>query len=202
MERAMKTGHALAYTAAALVLFAIIAGCEKKSEHAEPAQSTETTDLGIDPIQSAIEEASIQQAKAVQPTDALLEKAQKMAKSALEEMLRKQAFLEDAYQRGEYETLAQYTFNAAGTGTPGVELWSGEEFNAYLRCDTAFRDLNLYASAMKSELSESNATARSILRKEKEDYLKSKAECEQFLALKPKEAWKEQDALYAKMRSE
>ena len=100
-------------------------------------------------------------------------------------------FIEDAFELKEYNTLSKYVstdwieyteqphrFYPKAQVTYGSKYFpEGKSVAPYTACDTAFRDLYIYASAMQHLILEDTATFRKILRQEQEDYLKSKSRC-------------------------
>ena len=100
-------------------------------------------------------------------------------------------FLEDAFELKEYNTLSKYVSNDWPEYTerphrfyPKAQVTysskyfpEGKSVAPYTACDTAFRDLYLYASAMEKLLRDDTATNRQTYRTRKENYLKSKARC-------------------------
>ena len=53
----------------------------------------------------------------------------------------------------------------------------------YFVCDTAFRDLNIYAGAMERVVNQDSAINRKILRQEQADFLKSKELCSKRVSM-------------------
>lgn len=100
-------------------------------------------------------------------------------------------FLKDAFELKEYNTLSKYVSSDWIEYTdqphryyPKAQVSYGSKYfpesdtvSPYTACDTAFRDLYLYANAMQDLIREDTATLRKILRQEENDYYKSKARC-------------------------
>ena len=58
----------------------------------------------------------------------------------------------------------------------------------YTKCDTAIRNLYIYVGAMKMELMKHTKSLKAITNQEEQDYLKSKAKCENLVVLSYDEA--------------
>lgn len=100
-------------------------------------------------------------------------------------------FLKDAFELKEYNTLSKYVLTDWPEYTdrphsyyPKAQVTYGSKYfpesdavSPYTSCDTAFRDLYIYASAMQHLIREDTATFRKILRQEQKDYSKSKSRC-------------------------
>lgn len=115
----------------------------------------------------------------------------------LDPMLKQETAVEAAYARGDIAGL-EAAASSLMLGAPDAGNWKGNQFDPYLRCDTAWRDLGLYASAMRHELDESKPTTRKILEQERADFARTKKACQEFLAMKPAEAWEKEEASFAK----
>lgn len=102
-------------------------------------------------------------------------------------------FLKDAFELKEYNTLSKYVstdwleytdqphryYPKAQVNYGSKYFPEGDAVSPYTACDTAFRDLYLYASAMQNLVHDDTAILRKILRQEENDYLKSKARCKE-----------------------
>jgi hypothetical protein len=69
-----------------------------------------------------------------------------------------------------------------------------DEYGPYLKCDTAYIDLGLMASAMAQQISRGGAGLDRILQQEQADYERSRSVCKQRLAMTPKAAWADYQA--------
>ena len=115
--------------------------------------------------------------------------------------------LKDAFELREYNTLSKYVSSDWIAYTdqphryyPKAQVTFGSKYfpesdtvSPYTSCDTAFRDLFIYANAMQNVVREDTATLRKILRQEKEDYDKSKARCKKRVDMTYQEAWEAEE---------
>jgi hypothetical protein len=124
------------------------------------------------------------------PAESRLAEARAQVEEWHKGTLKQQKFLEDAFRNNEIQTLERESLSMLGTQLPGGDRWQLDEFAPYLKCDTAWNDLGLYASAMHNALRDPKAVTRKILAQEKEDYERSLAYCEKRLKMAPAEAWK------------
>ncbi|AYO54933.1 hypothetical protein [Acinetobacter wuhouensis] len=126
------------------------------------------------------------------------------AKIFAENLLKKinddEKFIEDAFELKEQNTLEKYFYDIQSYKFPNQDdssksFWvDADALAPYVKCSTALDDLQLYASALKNQLREDTATTRKIVRQEKEDYQKSKAQCEARVKLSYDQALAEDDA--------
>lgn len=115
------------------------------------------------------------------------------AKKFITELFKKinddEKFVLDAYELKEQATLEKYFYDVQAYMQPNSEDFSdsywidSEALAPYTKCDTALRDLQLYANALSNQLKDDTATMRKIVRQEEEDYKKSKSQCEERLNL-------------------
>lgn len=178
---------------AAILLALALTSCSNQ----EPAPETATASESAAAVESAIPvvEASEPVAASEPPADAKIAEARTTVEKWHADTKKHQAFLEDAYQSGEVDTLERESLAMAGKpGLPGGDVWKTDEYAPYLKCDTAWNDLGLYASAMYHALRDPKAVTRKILAQEKEDYERSLAYCEKRLKMAPAEAWKDYEA--------
>lgn len=176
-----------------VIIFALIlTSCSNQ----EPAPSAITSESAA-AVESALPvvEASEPIATSDSPADEKIAEARAAVEKWHAETRRQQVFLEDAFQSGEVGTLQRESLAMAGKpGLPGGDVWKTDEYAAYLKCDTAWNDLGIYANAMYIALHDPKADTRKILAKEKEDYERSLAYCEKRLKMAPAEAWKDYEA--------
>ena len=106
-------------------------------------------------------------------------------------------FLEDAFELKEEQTLDHYVVNdwfefanrphrfspRALAQYGNVYFPDGDVMKPYFVCDTAFRDLNIYAGAMERAVNQDSAINRKILRQEQADFLKSKELCSKRISM-------------------
>ncbi|AZN69312.1 hypothetical protein DX910_14690 [Acinetobacter haemolyticus] len=163
-------------------LFAVLVGCSNQSnqsidvEHPEATVSDTNLSTNSDDITS--------------------EEAQTFATKLYQKIEGDQQFLEDAFELKEYQTLSKYVLSdfSEYISTPHIYApraigYINKYFpdsnliDPYNICDTAFRDLSLYAGAMMNLTREDTAVLRQILKQEKDDFLKSKAKCEHRINL-------------------
>lgn len=117
--------------------------------------------------------------------------AYEFSQELFKKMEEDEKFLKDAFELKEYNTLSKYVLTDWLEYTdrphryyPKAQVTYGSKYfpesdavSPYTSCDTAFRDLYLYASAMEKLLRDDTATNRQTYRTRKENYLKSKARC-------------------------
>lgn len=175
-------------TKTALIAVAmILAACgAKQEEHA-----------GADAGASAPEE-EFHAPPTVAPSAKALEGARDRVKAlTLDGMLKQEKDVERGYSKGDVQGLTAASERLM-QGAPDAPNWKGSEFDPYLTCDTAWRDLGLYASAMAKDLKYGGESMRKILGQEREDYHRTKKQCQDFLAMSAEEAWKAEEAKFAK----
>lgn len=163
---------------------------------------SEQVENKVEPIKSDAEniasEPSISSPVTVKSaSDITQEEAEEFAKELQKKIHEDEQFLLDAFELKEYETLSNYVItdwhnyaNKLHKYAPRAVAEYGQVYfpnsdliNPYNVCDTAFRDLNLYAGAMMNIAREDTAIDRKILRQEKEDYEKSKAKCDHRVSI-------------------
>lgn len=137
-------------------------------------------------------------AETMQPDQRLLESARSRVRDmTFSVMLTQERELEDAYSKGSADELSSKS-NLLMQGAPDAAQWKGSEFDPYLKCDTAWRDLGLYASAMAKDLKYGGDTHRKILDQERADYIRTKKSCQDFLDMSVEAAWKADEARFSK----
>ena len=106
-------------------------------------------------------------------------------------------FVKDAFELKEEQTLDHYVVNdwfefankphrfspKALAQYGNVYFPDGDVMKPYFVCDTAFRDLNIYAGAMERVVNQDSAINRKILRQEQADFLKSKELCSKRVSM-------------------
>jgi len=112
---------------------------------------------------------------AVEATD--VETVRKRVLDFIAEMDRQETFISDAYQNGELAIVEKTAKDMLSSPTPGGDMWMQKAFDPYLACDTAWRDLAIYASALNREMARPSATTSKIVADEKSDFLKNKERC-------------------------
>lgn len=178
---------------ATILLTLILTSCSNQ----EPTTDSSAASGSAAAVESAIPvvEASTPISTSEPPAEDKIAEARTAVEKWHADTRRQQVFLEDAFQSGEVDTLQRESLAMAGkTGLPGGDVWKTDEYAPYLKCDTAWNDLGLYANAMYIALHSPKADTRKILAKEKEDYERSLAYCEKRLKMAPAEAWKDYEA--------
>lgn len=175
-------------TKAALIAVAfMLAACAPKSEEHAGAEAG-----------ASAPEEEFKAAPTVAPSAKALEEARARVKAiTLSAMLKQEEAIEGAYGRQDLQALTAAS-ETLMQGAPDAQHWKGSEFDPYLTCDTAWRDLGLYASAMAKDLKYGGEPLRKILGQEKADYHRTKKVCQDFLAMSGEEAWKAEEAKFAK----
>lgn len=163
-----------------IVSMLALTGCSKK---------VDSDQLNDSPQASS--ETKVQQEELVDP--ALKKLTPDEAKSFATKLLKKidddEKYVLDAYELKEQPTLEKYFYDVQAYMQPIPDdftksYWTDSDALApYTKCDTALRDLQLYASALSQQLKDDTATTRKIVRQEEEDYRKSKAKCEERVHL-------------------
>lgn len=178
----------------AVIVFALfLTSCSNQ----EPTSNSTVASDSVATVESPsnIVEASEPATPYQPPTVEKISEARAMVEKWHANTKKHQVFLEDAYRSGEVDTLQRESLSMAGTpGLPGGEVWKTDEYAPYLKCDTAWNDLGLYANAMYHALHDPKAVTRKILAQEKEDYERSRAYCEKRLNMAPADAWKDYEA--------
>lgn len=158
--------------------------------------------------QSKIPESTQQE---VNPESEMSEdQAKEFAINLLSKINEDEKFIKDAYELKEQATLEKYVITDWNkyVQTPFSEIEAKEGFGhlyfpksevaaPYIPCDTAFTDLQLYASTMSQHLRDDTATMRKIVRQEEQDYLKSKAQCEARINMTYKQAYEAYEKEYS-----
>lgn len=97
--------------------------------------------------------------------------------------------IQKAYEEEDIVALAQYEqdlFNDmyANTSQPTKSYWIDDDtLNPYLKCDSALGDLYLYTGVLNMQLNNDTDSLRNIVKQEEQDYLRSKAKCEERVAM-------------------
>lgn len=178
---------------AAILLALVLTSCSNQESMSEAAAASAS--LAAVESSSPVVEASEPIATSEPPADAKIAEARTAVEKWHADTKRQQVFLEDAYHSGEVATLQRESLSMASKpGLPGGDVWQTYEYAPYLKCDTAWNDLGIYANAMYIALHDPKADTRKILAKEKEDYERSLAYCEKRLKMAPAEAWKDYEA--------
>ncbi|RSN77891.1 hypothetical protein [Acinetobacter haemolyticus] len=169
-------------------LIAVLVGCSN--------QNNQSIDAEHGDIEQSVSEVDLSSNEDITP-----EEAQAFATNLYQKIESDQQFLEDAFELKEYQTLSRYVLSdfSEYISTPHIYapraigymnkyFPDSDVLNPYNVCDTAFRDLSLYAGAMMHLAREDTAELRKILSQEKDDFLKSKAKCEHRINLTYKQA--------------
>ncbi|ENX48774.1 MULTISPECIES: hypothetical protein [Acinetobacter] len=183
---------------AAVICMIGLVGCSKEEE---PKTETTATNATEQAEPKPVEQESSQSGEDFTP-----EQAQAFAKNLLHKIEEDEKFLNDAFELKEYDTLSKYVLNDwpnyinqpfsadNAKNSYGRPYFPASDIaDPYAVCDTAFSDLNLYAGAMMNLVREDSATLRKIFRKEKEDFLKSKAQCVERVNMTYDEAYEAEE---------
>lgn len=128
--------------------------------------------------------------------------ATEFAKELFKKIEEDEKFLLDAFELKEEQTLFRYVatdwhtyankphkfYPKAQPKFGNVYFPEGDIMKPYFVCDTAYRDLNIYASAMEHVADQDTAINRKILRQEKDDFINSKELCAKRITLKYEQA--------------
>lgn len=175
-----------------VILTLALAACGQTAPETEQQNTASMSESSAASASMETPEASEAAAPIVTPDVPSLTAAKEAVMRWKAEMIREENFLVDAYKSGEVATLEKSSLDLLSrTGIPGGELWSNDSYAPFLKCESAWGDLGVYASAMHHDLQESRAISRKIVAKEKADYEASKALCEGQLKLSPEQAWNE-----------
>lgn len=160
-----------------------LAACSKSESSKLETTSPQTSEQRE--LKSVIQSSSQPNQEDITP-----DQAHEFAKNLLYKIEEDEKFLNDAFELGEYSTLSKYVMtdwpNYINKPYSEVEAKqpmgrpyfpASDVASPYAKCDTAFGDLFIYATAMENLVRDDTATLRKIYRKEKEDFLKSKAQC-------------------------
>lgn len=176
---------------ASIALTLTLAACNQSTDTAQAQQAPSSPESGeVEIIPAAAPEPA--------PTKEALEEArQRVAMLTLDPMLKQEKALQAAYKRGDSEALAAAA-DSLMQGAPDAGNWKTPAFDPYLKCDTAWRDLGLLASAMRHELEQGTMTTVKITSQELADFLRTKKSCMDFLAMPGLKAWEAEEARFAK----
>lgn len=180
----MKVKHVL--LSAGLVSAILASACSPKQQPAS------------DPGSEASGELVASAAEAPRPDIKLLEEARDRVRDiTFASMLTQEKQIESAYSQGNADDLSTRS-ELLMQGAPDARNWKGNEFDPYLKCDTAWRDLGLYASALAKDLKYGGDTHRKILEQERADYNRTKRACQEYLGMSGEAAWKAEEARFSK----
>jgi len=179
------------YILASIALSLVVVACGKSSDATQAQQAPSSPEGGdVEIIPAA--------APLPAPTKQALEDARKrVALLTLDAMLKQEKAIEGAYKRGDSQALAAAA-DSLMQGAPDAGNWKTPAFDPYLKCDTAWRDLGLLASAMRHELDAATDTTRKITGQERADFQRTKKSCIDFLAMPALKAWETEEARFAK----
>ena len=151
----------------------------------------------------------IKEDTSVTPTNEILSsedltetEATEFAKELFKKIEDDEKFLLDAFELREEQTIFRYVatdwhnyankphkfYPKAQQEFGNVYFPEGDIMKPYFVCDTAYRDLNIYAGAMEQVVDQDTAINRKILRQEKDDFVNSKTLCAKRIALKYEQA--------------
>jgi hypothetical protein len=122
-------------------------------------------------------------------TEVSSDDAKQFAVQLLKKINDDEKFVLEAYELKEQPVLEKYFYDIQAYMQPIPDdftksYWpDSDSLSPYTKCDTALRDLQLYASALSHQLKEDTASMRKIVRQEEEDYRNSKAKCEERVNL-------------------
>lgn len=96
--------------------------------------------------------------------------------------------IQKAYEEEDIVALAQYEQDLFDdmydTSQPTKSYWIDDDaLNPYLKCDSALGDLYLYTGALNMQLNNDTDSLQNIVKQEEQDYLRSKAKCEERVAM-------------------
>lgn len=170
----------------------LLSGC---AEHKEKSQITDDTNVSAVTENPQTQLTTVTEVIKLTPIE-----AKAFAENLLKKINDDEKFINDAYALKEQNTLEKYFYDNQSYKFPDPEnyqnsYWKDPEALApYTKCSTALDDLQLYANALKNKLREDTATMRKIARQEKEDYEKSKAQCERRAKLTYEQALTEDNS--------
>ncbi|WP_336033363.1 hypothetical protein [Acinetobacter bereziniae] len=146
----------------------ILIGCSKE----------EQPNKDIEPTVSVQQQNSL-----VTNKELTTEEAQQFSKNLLKKINDDEKKILDAFKLKEVAKLESYFYEIQAYIQPdpndiSKSYWiESDLLDPYLKCDTAIRDLQLYALALKNQLREDSLVMKKISHQELEDYQKSKASC-------------------------
>lgn len=162
-----------------------LAGCNKEPVSQLENGSFEATSSSV----ALKEDSNISKTEELSPVE-----AKSFATLLLKKINDDEKFVLDAYELKEQPTLEKYFYDLQAYMQPVPDdftksYWPDSDLlSPYTKCDTALRDLQLYANALSHQLRDDTASTRKIVRQEEEDYRKSKAKCEERVNLTYEEA--------------
>ncbi|ORF03604.1 hypothetical protein BGI05_05170 [Snodgrassella alvi] len=184
-----------------LLLAISLAGC---------GESDGTSVKDASPVSVAISEAVSSQTENVDVSEIAEPLKPEEAKSFATKLLKKinddELYIKDAYKLGEYKIIDQYVlvdlpnymmnpYSEAEVNSIGTKYFpESDVMNPYASCDTALRDLSIYAGALSRQLKSDTAITRKIVREEKEDFEKSRAKCKKRVNMNYEDALKAYNA--------
>lgn len=190
------------------IIATIIAACLSiKSDQNKEQSQTSLNIVQEQPITIDNKDASIASASETISEGLTETEAYEFAQELFKKIDADEKLLKDAFELREYNTLSKYVSSDWIAYTdqphryyPKAQVTFGSKYfpesdtvSPYTSCDTAFRDLFIYANAMQNVVREDTATLRKILRQEKEDYDKSKARCKKRVDMTYQEAWEAEE---------
>ena len=157
-----------------------LAGCNKESASQLESDSIEAASSST----AKKEDSNISESKELSAAE-----AKNFATLLLKKINDDEKFVLDAYELKEQPTLEKYFYDLQAYMQPVPDdftksYWPDtDSLSPYTKCDTALRDLQLYANVLSHQLRDDTASMRKIVRQEEADYRKSKAKCEERVNL-------------------
>ena len=122
------------------------------------------------------------------------DEAKKFATDLLQKIDDDEQAVRAAYEQKDTASLDRYSTETLVYINPNPNdmfdtYWiDSDVLDPYVKCDTALRDLYIYTGSLSMQLKNDTESLRDIAKKEEQDYIQSKTQCEDRVAMSYEEA--------------